>query len=243
MSLVDALISAIVPYECLGCGAEGRLLCLACAAELQPAFPCCYRCRAPSQGCLTCADCQTVSALQRVMAAVTYEQLAKNLIWKLKFGHAQRAAKEVAALMGGAMDRQDDPADSFLIVPVPTATTRIRQRGYDQARLLARELARLTRQPYVDALARQNQAHQVGASRHQRLEQLTGAFRVTKHRAVRDARILLIDDVVTTGATLESAALALRAAGARQIEALVFAQPKFRRQDTVSRSAALPAQP
>ncbi len=227
MALLDTLISLIVPYDCLGCGAEGRLLCTACTGRLRPAPPCCYRCQTASTSALTCVDCQVASPLYRVQAAIIYEKLAKHLVWKLKFGHAQTAAKEIAALMRPLADQQKP--DSFLVVPIPTATTRIRQRGYDQARLVARELARLLRQPYADILARQSQAHQVGASRQQRLAQLKNAFRVTKPRQISGTRIMLIDDVVTTGATLEAAAVTLRAAGARQIEALVFAQPRLRK--------------
>jgi ComF family protein len=160
-----------------------------------------------------------------VRAAVIYEQLAKDLVWRLKFAHAQDAAREMAALMRPSVGHQQEI--DFLIVPVPTATTRARQRGFDQARLVAQELARSVRQPYADVLARQNQAHQVGASREQRKQQLAGAFRVTKPWPIKHVRILLIDDVVTTGATLEAATAALRAVGARHIEALVFAQPSF----------------
>lgn len=234
MSLIDTLIGMLAPYDCLGCGVEGQLLCSTCVTSLRPALPCCYRCRVPSIAYLTCPNCRVTSPLQRVSAAVTYEQLAKDLVWKLKFGHAQRAAKEIAKLLGRQIDSRSLPSN-LLIVPVPTATTRIRQRGYDQARLLARELARLIRCPHVDALARQNQAHQVGSSRQQRLEQLTGAFRVAQASAVRGAYILLVDDVVTTGATLEAAAASLEAAGVQKIEALVFAQPKFQ---TLERTGA-----
>jgi ComF family protein len=109
-----------------------------------------------------------------------------------------------------------------VIVPVPTATSRVRQRGYDQAKLLARALSRQARLPYLDCLARTGQAHQHGASRSQRLRQLTAAFRVRRQRAVRGSHIVLIDDVVTTGATLEAAAAVLHAAGATRVEAVVF---------------------
>jgi ComF family protein len=231
MSLLDGLIGLIVPHDCLGCGAEGRLLCTACIGRLRPAPPCCYRCRQPAAACLTCADCRDLSPLRRVQAVTTYQGLAKNLIWKLKFGHAQQAAREIAPLMSRLITRQR--RDKLLIVPIPTATSRIRQRGYDQARLLARELARQTGQPYADALARQNQAHQVGASRGQRLEQLAAAFRVAKPHLIRDACVILIDDVVTTGATLEAAAKVLQAAGVRQIDALVFAQPRLRHRGAI----------
>ena len=106
----------------------------------------------------------------------------------------------------------------------PTATSRVRQRGYDQAKLLARALARQAGLPYLDCLARVGQTHQVGATREQRLRQLQAAFRVRRPNAVRSAYLLLVDDVSTTGATLELAATILKSAGARRVDAIVFAQ-------------------
>lgn len=227
MSVLDRLMAVVAPHDCLGCGAEGRLLCAACLRQLKPSLPTCYRCRLPSPGSLTCADCRLVSGLDQARAAVVYEKLAKDLIWKLKSSHAQSAAREIAVLMAALPGRW--PRGDWLIVPVPTATSRVRQRGYDQARLLARELARESRQPWADGLIRQSQADQVGASRQQRRGQLAGAFRVAKPRLVGGRDILLVDDVVTTGATLEAAAAVLRAAGAGRITALVFAQPELGR--------------
>lgn len=109
-------------------------------------------------------------------------------------------------------------------MPVPTATSRVRRRGYDQALLLARRLSHETHSQCVIGLLRITQSQQVDASREQRLKQLAAAFRVTRMRAVRGKHIILIDDVVTMGATLEAAASSLRAAGAGRIDALVFAQ-------------------
>lgn len=226
MSFLDRIISTVVPHDCLGCKLEGRLICAGCVRSLRRVYPCCYRCRKPTAKSLTCLDCSTDSDLTQVQAVAVYQDLAKKLVWKLKYAHAQAAAREMASPMSQLLDRQ--AWGSLLIVPVPTATSRQRKRGYDQARLLARELSRRICQPYADVLARQNQIHQVGASREQRLQQLAAAFRVTKPGRICGVTILLVDDVVTTGATLEAAARCLRQAGAGQINALVFAQPKLR---------------
>jgi ComF family protein len=110
-----------------------------------------------------------------------------------------------------------------VVTHVPTATSRVRRRGYDQAELLARQLAQDLKLPYASLLIRDGQSRQVGATRQARLAQLTHAFRIPKHFP-QNVSILLVDDVVTTGATIETAARILRAAGAKSVSAAVFAQ-------------------
>ena len=220
MSFLDACIGRLAPHDCLGCGAEGGLLCHECDDKLLPALPRCYRCQQTSPGFLTCEQCALLSPLLWVWPAVQYGDAAKQLVHHLKFSGAQAAARLTTRRMVRGSSIEARP----FVVPVPTATSRARQRGYDQAKLLARHVSKQAGLPYLDCLVRHGQTHQVGASRNQRLEQLTGAFRVRHTRLVPDAELLLVDDVITTGASLEAAAQALAAHGARQISAVVFAQ-------------------
>lgn len=220
MSLLDRLIAIIAPHRCVGCGDEGPLLCGACSGALTRLPARCYRCRAVTKLSRTCRPCRATSALYRVTVGTNYETIAKELVWRLKFQGAQAAAGQIAEYLAAIYAGDDH---NILIVPVPTSSKRVRQRGYDQAQLLARELADRLGRRYLPCLTRVGQQHQVGASRHQRLTQLTGAFRV-KSSGVTGAHILLVDDVLTTGATLQAAARALKAAGAKRVEAIVFAQ-------------------
>lgn len=220
MSIIDRLLTLLAPYECLGCPAEGSLLCVPCRRRL-PALPGrCYRCLRPSPGGLTCAGCgDGRGGLYRVLARTAYAGNAKGLVSGLKFSGTRMAAKIMAECMVPLL-----PVDAYgaVIVPVPTAASRVRGRGYDQAKLLARELSRQTHLPYLDCLARGGRTRQVGMSRRQRLSQLEGAFRVSVPGVIRGKDLLLIDDVVTTGATLEAAAVSLRTSGAGRIGAVVF---------------------
>jgi ComF family protein len=222
MSVIDHLLGLLAPYECLGCSAEGSPLCASCRRRL-PALPGrCYRCQRPSSGALTCSGCSDGPCNPyRVLARTPYAGVAKELVSGLKFSGTRTAAKVMAACMLPLL-----PADTSgaLIVPVPTAASRVRGRGYDQAKLLARELSRQTGLPYLDCLARDGQTRQVGTSRRQRQLQLQGAFRVKRSGETKGADIMLVDDVSTTGATLEAAAAALDTEGAGRVSAAVFAQ-------------------
>ncbi|MCA9324597.1 ComF family protein [Candidatus Saccharibacteria bacterium] len=120
-------------------------------------------------------------------------------------------------------ERLDFPEDA-VVIHVPTATSRVRQRGFDQASLLARRLARSTPLTHIGALARRGQERQVGSGRKERFEHLLSAFWVQRPELVAGKHIILIDDVITTGATLEAAASVLRKAGAKRVDAVVFAQ-------------------
>jgi ComF family protein len=154
-----------------------------------------------------------------VWIASRYSGLPEQLIHTFKFERAQAAALEIAYLMHQALPHL---RPGTVIVPVPTVTSHIRQRGYDHTDLLARALSRESKHAYDPALRRLGQSRQVGAVRVQRLAQLRGAFRAAK--PVAGKNILLVDDVVTTGATLEEAAWVLHRAGAKRINGLVFAQ-------------------
>ena len=224
MSLLDSLIGIIVPHECLGCSTEGSLLCQECASSLPPVPKSCYICRRYSPGGQTCRDCSAISILSSTQIAAVYEGLAKDLIWKLKSSGAQAAAK----VMAGQVINKLNLPDNTLIVPVPTATSRVRQRGYDQSKLFAKSIARQSGLTYLNCLARVGHVHQVGATRQQRLKQLDDAYYVKRPRLIRDAHITLVDDVVTTGSTLRTAAHVLKTAGAASVDAVVFAQAKPR---------------
>ncbi|HSH17935.1 MAG TPA: hypothetical protein VK978_00990, partial [Candidatus Saccharimonadales bacterium] len=97
--LLPRLLSLLAPHDCLGCGAEGRLICVPCQADMPPAIMHCYRCLAPATTMATCAACRAVSPLRSVQAAACYEGMARDLVWKLKFGRAGVAADEMAAIM------------------------------------------------------------------------------------------------------------------------------------------------
>ena len=222
MIIFDNLISKLAPHLCLNCGYEGLIICVQCLSDFEKMPSCCYKCRRLTADARTCGSCRSTSDLKQVRIATIYDGLAKQVVWRLKFDGAQAAAGAMANLMEPLIIREPDA----WLVPVPTAHRRARGRGYDQAKLLAKALSRRSQLRYIDCLRRNGQAHQVGSSRRQRLQQMEGAFSVKSHAPPAGKKILLIDDVVTTGATLEAAAAVLKRAGAAEISALAFAQPE-----------------
>ena len=223
MTFIDTILSKLAPYECLSCGTEGSLACSACLNKFLVDYEECYRCRRHSAGSLTCTACLGASSIYRAQAATIYESAAKDLVWRLKSSGAQAAAHTMAVQMAPLISPH-----VTLIIPAPTASSRVRERGYDQSRLLARQLSKLSGLPWADCLTRTGQAHQVGSDKDHRLQQLQTAFRAKNTALLNDAHVLVVDDVMTTGATIEVTSRVVVNAGARRVEALAFARPRER---------------
>lgn len=159
--------------------------------------------------------------MKSVWAVASYDGLAKEVVARLKFERAQAAAKDIAHAMA---THANGDTERMVIAHVPTANVRVRTRGYDQAALIARELSRELGVPHAALLARVSNVRQLGASRQQRKVQLSNAFRPLKSYMILNNDVLLVDDVITTGSTLEAAANVLKANGARSVQAIVFAR-------------------
>lgn len=156
--------------------------------------------------------------IARVHAAYPYTAQARRLVIRLKYEHVRDGAVPLARAMTMLPGEEAD-----LIVPVPTTKRRMRERGYNQAQVLAACVARETGMPMAEALSRTDaRKAQVGLSGQSRRQNLRGAMRADDR--VCGKRILLIDDVYTTGSTAEEAARALLCAGAVSVE--VFAAAK-----------------
>ncbi len=218
MSIIDRLLSLIAPHDCISCGQEGSLLCSFCVLTLLEPQPECYFCRQPTSASTTCRDCYARAGLIQVIVGTLYDGSAKRLVQRLKYGGAQAAARTIVAALPPLS------VSGLVVVPVPTASSRVRRRGYDQAALIAKAFARKHSLEYLPCLRRDGQSHQVGASRSERLLQLAQAFRVVRMQRLRGMPVLLVDDVITTGATFEAAARVLHAAGAAQVSAIAFAR-------------------
>ena len=208
----------IAPPSCVVCGSEGRVVCRGCADTLVvPQLPQCFWCGTPSLGGKTCSLCQSVITLGGLVVASSYTGAARELIGLLKY-HRQRDA---AAALAATLTPLLDSANFDIVTSVPVATSRLRQRGYNQSELIAKSVARSLTLPYRPLLRRVRNTQQVGKSRRQRLEQVSDVFVA---RGTPSSRVLIIDDVLTTGATLNACAVTLRNAGADETWGAVAAR-------------------
>ena len=152
-----------------------------------------------------------------------YKEWAKDLVNALKFKSMRQASTPIARIMAEQLPYFDRVT---LIVPLPTAPKRVRQRGFDHTGYIAREISKITNLKYLKILRKTDNRRQVGATRKQRLIQAKESYTVIKPKDVRGRDILLVDDVATTGASLGAAVRALKDAGAKSVRAAVFSYTK-----------------
>lgn len=174
-----------------------------------------------------CAGCAALAPVfARARAALAYDEAARPLVTRFKYHDRQEGAATFARWMARAGDELLNEAD--LIAPVPLHPFRLLARRFNQAAILTAELGALTGKPFhLDVLRRVRQTRpQVGLSPAGRRRNVAQAFQVRSRygAAIRGARILLVDDVLTTGATVEACARALRHCGARQVDVLTLAR-------------------
>jgi ComF family protein len=226
-------VDLLYPPQCMACEAgtaKAHALCVTCWSGLALiAPPFCDRLGTPfavdfGMGMLSPAAIADPPRFDRARAVARHQGTARDLVGRLKYGERL----DLARLMGRMMVHagRDLLADADFIVPVPMHRLRLWRRRYNQAALLADLVARETGIPLLfDGLHRQKRTRaQVGLRRNERQQNLVGAFQVPEHHAARlaGARVVVIDDVRTTGSTLNACAHILRKAGAARIDVLTF---------------------
>jgi ComF family protein len=197
------VLDVVLPAACAGCGRYGGTLCRSCAAGLRPPSVPADRFLAPDPGVVV------GDALELAVAAFAYEGTLRKSLAGLKYGSAARVARPLAERAASRFGELAAVAGPAVLVPVPIHPQRLRERGYNQAALLAAGLARIAGLPIADVLLRRRATtRQHRLDRAARLRNLRDAFAVRP-----DARappvVILVDDILTTSATLEACAAVL----------------------------------
>ena len=234
-SIVRLALDVALPPQCASCRAplgDGAGLCAACWSKLsliEP--PYCARLGIPftydpGPGLLSMEAIANPPAYDRARAAVRYDEIARALVLAFKYGDRL----DLAPMMGRWMARAGGALlpNADALIPVPLHWRRLWARRFNQSAALARAISEISGVPVVDGALRRVRAtpQQVGLSKPERADNVQGAFRVPRDRKseISSRRLILIDDVLTSGATVDTCARALLRAGAAHVDVLVFAR-------------------
>lgn len=215
----------LFPPACGGCGKLGARWCVDCQQKLVPVpEPICKICGEPQMAAEICNKCLTTRpAFIALRSCAVFNEPIRPALHKLKYRREVGLGEALAWNVAVFLDKLNWKADA--ITPIPLSEQRFAERGYNQVDLIAHPLARLMRWKYLPgALRRSRHTHsQVGLSAVERKNNVSGAF-LANSQLVKEKTILLVDDVATTGATLDSASRSLVEAGAQKVYALTFAK-------------------
>ncbi len=219
-------LDLLFPRWCVGCGKEGDFICPSCRQSLPRIKPpLCPRCGQPQSSDALCPNCTDWQAeIDGIRAPFRFEGTIRQAILELKYRNLRALSGLLARLLYDYLSTSPLPGE--VLVPVPLHRKRLRERGYNQSRLLARELSLLSDLPLVDdCLIRQRHSSPQAKTPNvdQRRSNVADAFSC-RDRRLKDKQVLLIDDVSTSGATLDACARALKASGAASVWGLALAK-------------------
>ena len=226
VKLKGTALDLLFPRHCVGCGKEGNFLCHSCRQALpRLSPPLCPKCGRPQPSGILCPGCVPwQSEIDGIRSPFRFDGVMRDAIHQLKYRNLRALVVPLAELLQDYFVTNPVPAE--VLIPVPLHPKRLRERGYNQSCLLARELGKLINLPVVDdCLIRQRHAPPQARTTtvEERRNDIAGAFACRDQR-LRDKPVLLVDDVSTSGATLDACAAALKAAGAASVWGLVMAR-------------------
>ena len=233
-ALTRIFLDLLFPIQCAGCADEGSFLCRHCSETLILVPPACIVCKklVPARDNAipgrTCKLCRKKSHISSFFSPFLYETgLIRDLIHQLKYRRIREIHIPLAKLLASSLRYFLVPIPpGAIIVPIPLAPARRRVRGFNQSALIAERLWAELGLPLAATVLKKikNTPPQMELARDARLGNLAGAFAVSDAAAIKNKIVILIDDVKTTGATLEEAAKTLKAAGAKEIRAITIAR-------------------
>lgn len=221
-----AALDFLFPQKCLGCGKEGELLCTKCQNNLPRIIPpVCPKCGKPQPSGILCPGCVTwKSSIAGIRSPLKFEGLVREAVHQLKYKNLTSLAGPLALILKDYLIHYPVPGD--VLVPVPLHPRRLKERGYNQSLLLAQNLSRLLNIPVAgDCLVRTRfttpQAKTTSVD--ERLQNVKHAFSCSNSN-LQNQKVILIDDVSTSGATLNACAVTLIQAGSASVWGIVLSR-------------------
>ena len=224
--LVELVVDSFFPRRCVGCGRLGGFFCPECLGKLSRLLPpLCPNCGRPQASGIACPDCwQRQTEIDGIRSLFRFDDIIRKAIHQLKYRNLKAISPCLAELLADYLRSNPLPGEALICVPLHPR--RLRERGYNQSNLLARGLGERIDLPVIEnCLIRVKQAQpQVRAADvEERRRNVVDAFRCCDER-ISGRQIILIDDVCTSGATLESCAVALKNKGATSVWGLTLAR-------------------
>jgi len=236
--LKNFILDLLFPKFCLGCKTEGAYLCEDCKSLLDISeFNYCLCETKPIRISLgvqkgKCQRCQD-KKLDGLYFALPYKEksLTRKLVRQFKYSpYLKDLAKPIALLLAEHFIKTnkntDEIWDNGILVPVPLHKKKLKERGYNQSQELAKELSKIVKVPVVlDVLIKiKSTPSQIGLKKEQRQENLTGAFQIKNPAEIAGKKVFLVDDVYTTGSTMEECAKTLKKSGAKSVFGIAIAR-------------------
>jgi len=226
IKLNSIALDLLFPKRCVGCGREGEFICDWCRHSIERILPpICPRCGRPQPGGVLCPSCITwPAAIDGIRSPFCFNGVIREAVHQLKYRNLRALSGLLAEYLRDFL--VDYPLAVDIIVPVPLHHKRLKERGYNQSVLLARELGKLNGLPVVEnSLVRRRYALPQArtGSVIERRKNVAGIF-FCEDSTINNKQVLLIDDVSTSGATMDACAQALKAAGATSVWGLALAR-------------------
>ena len=224
--LVELVVDSFFPRRCVGCGRLGGFLCPECLGKLSRLLPpLCPNCGRPQASGIICPDCwQRQTEIDGIRSLFRFDDIIRKAIHQLKYRNLKAISPCLAELLADYLRSNPLPGEALICVPLHPR--RLRERGYNQSNLLARGLGERIDLPVIENClirVKQTQPQVRAADVEERRRNVVDAFRCCDER-ISGRQIILIDDVCTSGATLESCAVALKNKGAISVWGLTLAR-------------------
>lgn len=222
------ILDLLFPRICIGCSKIGVYVCSSCLNKFKlREETICPECAKPSVFGRTHPKCQRPTGLDGLWAGFAYKGMIKTLLGKFKYQFVTDVSQTIIELATSLPDWNNFPAEPRLVVPIALHKSRLRDRGFNQAAIIGKNISRYLDWPYSDSILVRNRKTrpQMQLKRKDRLSNLRGAFTyIGPTKALLGVDVLLVDDVWTTGSTMREAAKVLKRQGAKSVWGWVVAR-------------------